>query len=192
MNKPIVGICTLLVLVLSGCSRHTLKTEMPVEPVQFTQATLAQMVGEARTGDLLQFKQNGFLGTHAVMVGRDYTAASGKRCRTILNETGESLNRIICRTDQTQWNLVKPLITPLARKQGRAQNAKAQTAKEHTVSSRRFVIRQGETLLMFSRRTTGQAHNWREIARFNRIANADKIAAGMQLAIPPGLPLSGQ
>lgn len=187
-------------ILLSGCATTDLDQPLSLDETQLTESTLAQDVGEAQPGDKLVFDSATIMGTNTIIVGGEYSAASGRTCKRLLNESGTLFPRVVCQLDGGSWYLAKRLVTQIANARLRISNRArsrpvvqihpAINADAGSATKRRFVFKRGETLWSFAKRTTGNAYNWKEIARFNHIDDETDLDAGTFLVIPPGMNLS--
>ena len=89
-------------LWLSGCA--TSKAKITANNVVSSQSqAAARMVGDARPGDVVDLPAGNVFGDTMVVVGDDYTAASGRLCRRLRSETGSKLSRIACQRESGEW-----------------------------------------------------------------------------------------
>ena len=164
-------------------------------PDEFTDLKEGDMV-QSRTGMLAKF------GTFTV--GRQYSAASGRSCKQILDASGEQLLSVACQLPTKQWYVreslhvagnagqivpvktdLKQLLVPVEQQTVEIKPAiEDKQVLEEPVS---FRLKENETLYSFARRTTGNALNWQEIAEYNEIENELELSAGTALKIPVAL-----
>ncbi len=89
-------------LWLSGCATSSAKitaNEITSSPSQ----AAARKIGDARPGDVVDLPAGNIFGDNMVVVGDDYTAASGRLCRRLRSETGSQLSRIACQRESGDW-----------------------------------------------------------------------------------------
>lgn len=193
MNNTIrITLLGLALLTLQGCASSPKELTTPDVEVPLSEKSVAEQIGQARSGDELVFKNFQQLESETVVVGREYTAASGRPCRRLLDESGMPLDRVACLGDDKSWYLARQLNSrPVKRVDAddsteplQLQDSMKKTGSD---SSDWFAIKEGETLWSFSQRTTGNARNWEKIAIYNRIVNANNVPAGTMLAIPPDM-----
>ena len=191
-NKTRITLLGLALLILQGCGSAPKEVTKPEVEVPLSEKSVADQIGQARTGDELVFKNFQQLESETVVVGREYTAASGRPCRRLLDKSGMPLDRVACVGTDKSWYLARQLNSrPVKRVEADESTEPMQLQdsmrKTGSVSSNWFAIKDGETLWSFSQRTTGNARNWEKIAIYNRIVNANNVPAGTMLAIPPDM-----
>ena len=150
-------------------------------------------IADFRTGLLAQF------GT--ITIGRQYDAASGRRCKQILDASGAKLLSVACQMPTQQWYIRDSLHIPVNAIQPQSGNGNSNqvlmpadpltlVSKPETKDTQEPIIyklEKGETLYSFARRTTGNASNWEEIAQYNGIKNEFELIPGTALKIPSSL-----
>lgn len=188
-----------LILALQGCANNPASQPDAYAVAALAQSTLVQKLGTASVNASVQVSDIRLLGTDTVKVGPAYFAASGRTCRRLMSESGVSLDRIVCLNKGDGWYLPRALISRVtglsvpasASVEPAARLTAAQRERADTVpdgrTERRYTVARGETLWSFSKRTTGNSRNWKEIARYNRIDDASKLPEGTSLVIPLSL-----
>ena len=164
-------------------------------------------MGDLSRGDIVELKDGVLASFGEVRIGREYFSASGRLCKEILNATGRRVVSIACLFDDQNWYTRRPLsvrssglpvseatFTPAQLDQPATlfEKGNDESAVASGDDSKRYQLLENETLWSFSKRTTGNALNWKAIALYNNIENADTVDAGDELAVPVSLSLSGQ
>ena len=209
------------VLLLSGCAVPGSKL-VTSDTIVSPSAPAASLIGNASPGDAVDMPDGNSFNEQVVVVGDDYTAASGRLCRRLRSDSDQQLSRIVCKKESGEWysprsltpaskpdtqsmvpqtlnstSSVKPaavdaempdsiVVVDLGEADLQATDGDVQS-REPSVPSERHVIESGETLWSFSRRVTGNALNWNEIAEFNTIDDSRLLSAGDTLLVPKSL-----
>ncbi|MEE9332746.1 MAG: DVU3141 family protein [Granulosicoccaceae bacterium] len=95
---------------LSGCATPSGKISENNKLSSPSQAA-ARKIGDARPGDVVELPAGNLFGEAIVVVGDDYTAASGRLCRRLRSEIGSELSRIACQRDSGEWYSPRALYT---------------------------------------------------------------------------------
>jgi len=97
-------------LWLTGCATSSGKITANNQARSPSQAA-ALKVGAARPGDVVDLPAGNLFGETLVVVGDDYTAASGRLCRRLRSEEGSPLSRIACQRESGEWYSPRALYT---------------------------------------------------------------------------------
>lgn len=101
-------------LWLTGCATPSGKTtanNVPNSEVSSPSQVSASKVGDARPGDVVDLPAGNVFGEAIVVVGDDYTAASGRLCRRLRSEMGSEISRIVCQRESGEWYSPRALYT---------------------------------------------------------------------------------
>ena len=156
---------------------------------------------DLKEGDIAQFRTGMLEKFGTITVGRQYSAASGRSCKQILDASGEQLLSVACQLPTKQWYVRESLQIPgnasqivpvktdskqplLPVEQQTTELKPAIDDKQVAEEPVSFRLKENETLYSFARRTTGNALNWQEIAEYNEIENELELSAGTALKIP--------
>ena len=154
-----------------------------------------------KEGDMAQFRTGMLAKFGTITVGRQYSAASGRSCKQILDASGEQLLSVACQLATKQWYVRESMHIPdtagqivpvktesnqlLVPIEPRTLEIEPQTDdKKDTQEPISVRLKENETLYSFARRTTGNPLNWQEIAEYNAIENELELSPGTALKIP--------
>jgi len=201
-------------LWLSGCA--TSRSNTPLTAIA-PASSAAQKLGDARPGDIVDLPAGNKFGETTIVVGDDYTAASGRLCRRLRSSEGAVLSRIVCKSEAGQWYSPRSLYSNKVKTAQQLfdtpSKTSAQTTENQTqsivavelgeddlqtkeskvrtanadIETEKHLLKLGETLWSFSRRVTGNALNWNTIADLNNIDDSRRLAAGDTLLVPKSL-----
>ena len=193
MFRFLVLVC--LLVMSMGCS--TLPAEIATGVPPSTEKKLS-VIGQTPIGGSFVLDQGMF------QVIDEYTAASGRVCRSLLDQRAGS-TRVACRGRTNQWYLRHALTSNTAVKNtkmplsvdsqnsaasesaGEAVKPPVQTVDNVELSNQnllRVAFVENETLWRFAKRVTGNALNWQAIASLNGISDVNSLRAGQLLSIP--------
>lgn len=129
-------------------------------------------------------------GAGEVVVSSTYIAASGRKCRKLATMDGRALPLRSCEGRKGNWYTTRSISVsdPFAPSIQAAQSKQASNAVAESVSMK---LNAGESLWTFASRVTGSAMNWKKIAAFNNIENADSVWANQSLEVESSLLLDG-
>ncbi len=206
------------VLLLTGCAAPGGKSLAP-SPTLSSNQTAADQIGAAQPGDVIDMPASNLFGAPTVVVGNDYTAASGRLCRRLRSGDGALLSRIVCQRETGEWYSPRALYSnePTSFRQSTrvdttAAGASADTSSivvvelgeddlnvqdskveslDTTVATEQHTLQAGETLWSFTRRVTGNALNWNAVADVNGIDDSRRLNAGDVLLVPKALVRGG-
>lgn len=89
-------------LWLTGCatpSGNITANDLMSSPSQ----DAARKIGDASPGDVVDLPAGNIFDETTVVVGDDYTAASGRLCRRLRSDIGSELSRIACQRESGEW-----------------------------------------------------------------------------------------
>jgi len=86
-------------LWLTGCATSSSNRPTVIAPAN----AVAQQLGDARPGDIVDLPVGNDIGENTVVVGNDYTAASGRLCRRLRSTSGAMLSRVVCQRESGEW-----------------------------------------------------------------------------------------
>ncbi len=126
-------------------------------------------------------------GTGEVTISSTYIAASGRKCRKLATIDGRALPLRSCEDEKGDWYTTRSISVsdPFAQS---VQSVKASKAAVESVS---MTLNAGESLWSFASRVTGSPMNWKKIAMFNNIKDADSVWANQELEVESSLLLKG-
>ncbi len=126
-------------------------------------------------------------GTGEVAISSTYIAASGRKCRKLATIDGRALPLRSCEGRKGDWYTTRSISVsdPFAPS---IQTIQAGNAVAESVS---MTLNAGESLWSFASRVTGSPMNWKKIAAFNNIEDADSVWANQSLEVESSLLLEG-
>ncbi len=129
-------------------------------------------------------------GTGEVAISSTYMAASGRKCRKLATVDGRALPLRSCEGKKGEWYTTRSISVsdPFAPSIQSAQTVQASDAVVESVS---MTLNAGESLWSFASRVTGSPMNWKKIAAFNNIDDADSVWANQSLEVESSLLLEG-
>ena len=129
-------------------------------------------------------------GTGEVVVSSTYIAASGRKCRKLATMDGRALPLRSCQGRKGDWYTTRSISVsdPCA---SSIQSARAMQASSAVAESVSMKLKAGESLWAFASRVTGSPMNWKKIAAYNNIENADSVWANQALEVESSLLLDG-
>lgn len=89
-------------LWLSGCITPPSKIAAN-NTVNAPPTAAATQLGNARPGDVVDLPVGNVFGETVIVVGDNYTAASGRLCRRLRSNAGSVLSRIVCQRESGEW-----------------------------------------------------------------------------------------
>ncbi|ASJ71606.1 LysM peptidoglycan-binding domain-containing protein [Granulosicoccus antarcticus] len=128
-------------------------------------------------------------GAGEVAISSTYTAASGRKCRKLETLDGRALPLRSCDSGKGEWYTTRSIslldsFSSSAKSVKSESSVEARTAVAESVSMK---LSAGETLWGFAARVTGNALNWKNIAEFNNIEDANSIRADQLLEVESSL-----
>ncbi len=127
-------------------------------------------------------------GTGEVAISSTYIAASGRKCRKLATIDGRPLPQRSCESKNGGWYTTRRISGP----DPLAQSTQSLQASKVVVESVSMTLNAGESLWSFASRVTGSPMNWKKIAAYNNIENADSVWANQALEVESSLLLEGQ
>ena len=129
-------------------------------------------------------------GTGEVVISSTYIAASGRKCRKLATMDGRALPLRSCEGRKGDWYTTRSISVsdPFAPSIQSVKSVQASNAVAESVSMK---LNAGESLWSFASRVTGSPMNWKKIAAFNNIENADSVWANQALEVESSLLLDG-
>ena len=129
-------------------------------------------------------------GTDEVVISSTYIAASGRKCRKLATMDGRALPLRSCEGRKGDWYTTRSISVsdPFATTIRSTQSVQATNVVAESVSMK---LNAGESLWTFASRVTGSPMNWKKIAAFNNIKNADSVWANQSLEVESSLLLDG-
>ena len=200
-SKFVVVAC---VVALQACAVSPKRTSGTDVSDDIDSIHVSEEMGDLKQGDMVEFRSGKLAKFGTITIGRQYNAASGRSCKQILDASGDQLLSVTCQLPSKQWYVRESLNIPANTRQSvpaetdanpllvpvepQTQELKPvvedENDKQEPIS---FRVKVNETLYSFARRTTGDALNWEEIARYNGIENELELVVGTALKIPVGL-----
>ncbi len=197
-----------MLLVLQACVVAPQRSDRVVESVGSAVAGHGAELDSLLEGDTVMFDTGLLAPLGQVTIGREYHSASGRMCKRILNASGNELVSVACKVQKGHWYMRELLSARPANVKHRVQKSavsgsdllvpemqrQGNGADEFEVTGDEFsyTLEQDETLWSFSRRTTGNALNWKAIAQYNGVDVVSTLEAGRSLVIPSALHRNGR
>ncbi len=125
-------------------------------------------------------------GTGEVAISSTYIAASGRKCRKLATIDGRALPLRSCEGKKGEWYTTRSISVsdPFTQSVQSVQSMQASNAVVESVS---MTLNKGESLWSFASRVTGSPLNWKKIATFNDIKDADSVWANQSLEVESSL-----
>ena len=129
-------------------------------------------------------------GAGEVAISHTYIAASGRKCRKLATLDGRALALRSCEDEKGEWYTTRSISVsdPFAPSIQASQSVQATNVVVESVS---MTLNTGESLWSFASRVTGSPLNWKKIAAFNNIDDADSVWANQALEVESSLLLEG-
>ena len=169
----------LLPLALGACASGGIRSLPDTNDHQDTQHMLVRSERADRTR---------IEGTGEVAISSTYMAASGRTCRKLATLDGRALPLRSCEGKKGEWYTTRSISVsdPFSDSRQSMQAGKA------VVESVSMTLNSGESLWAFATRVTGSPMNWKKIAAFNNIEDADSVWANQALEVESSLILQGR
>lgn len=126
-------------------------------------------------------------GAGEVAISSTYIAASGRTCRKLATLDGRALPLRSCENRKGEWYTTRSIsVSDPFTESGHSTQASSAVAESVSMT-----LNAGESLWTFASRVTGSPMNWRQIAAFNNIEDADSVEADQLLEVETSLLLEG-